>query len=147
MTAELRKLPVFTLNFLSTAAVLRHESGRLYSSPFLTYFFLSWTGRSSQGLERYGGSSLWRWRPALGCSANEEEVIQCTQCIIHFVVLGIVSRYPADIQNLLYCRCEKKGFCLNFVKNNRKWTVLRLHKEWRFLSSSKKKHCMCNKSK
>ena len=31
------------------------------------------TGRSSQGIEGYGGDPLWRRRPALGCSANEEE--------------------------------------------------------------------------
>ena len=31
------------------------------------------TGRSSQGIEGYGGGPLWRRSPALGCSANEEE--------------------------------------------------------------------------
>jgi hypothetical protein len=30
-------------------------------------------GRSSQGIEGYGGGSLWRRMPALGYSANEEE--------------------------------------------------------------------------
>ena len=30
-------------------------------------------GRSSQGIERYGGGPLWRQRSGLGCSANEEE--------------------------------------------------------------------------
>ena len=31
------------------------------------------TGRSSQGIEGYGGDPLWRRRSALGCSDNEEE--------------------------------------------------------------------------
>ena len=31
------------------------------------------TGRSSQGVEGYEGGPLWRRRPALGYSANEEE--------------------------------------------------------------------------
>ena len=31
-------------------------------------------GRSSQGIEGYGGDPLWRCRPTLGCSANEEEL-------------------------------------------------------------------------
>ena len=31
------------------------------------------TGRSSEGIEGYGGGPLWRRRPALGCSANDEE--------------------------------------------------------------------------
>ena len=36
------------------------------------------TGRSSQGIEGYGGGPVWRQRPALGCSANEEEkVLYC----------------------------------------------------------------------
>ena len=33
------------------------------------------TGRSSQGIEGCGGAPLWRRRPALGCSANEECVM------------------------------------------------------------------------
>ena len=31
------------------------------------------TGRSSQGIEGYEGGPLWRQRPTLGFSANEEE--------------------------------------------------------------------------
>jgi len=35
------------------------------------------TGRSSQGIEGYGGGLLRTPRPALGCSANEEEEEIC----------------------------------------------------------------------
>ena len=38
------------------------------------------TGRSSQGTDGYGGGPLWRQRPALGYSANEEEDIN--KCLI-----------------------------------------------------------------
>ena len=31
------------------------------------------TGRSGQGIKGCGGGPLWRQRPTLGCSANEEE--------------------------------------------------------------------------
>ena len=32
------------------------------------------TGRSSQGIEGYGGGPLWRRRSALGCSAIEKKL-------------------------------------------------------------------------
>ena len=44
------------------------------------------TGRTSQGIEGYGGVPLWRRRPVLDCSANveEEDIYYVLKWCIHF---------------------------------------------------------------
>ena len=45
------------------------------------------TERNSQGIEGYGGVSLWRRRPALSCSANQKEEINKQLNDIYSVII------------------------------------------------------------
>ena len=58
-------------------------------------------GRSNQGIEIYGGDPLWRQRPALGCSANEEEDIGYLICA-HWLALRPYIKFLNKLSNSKY---------------------------------------------
>ena len=44
------------------------------------------TGKTSQGIEGYGGAPLWTRRPALGCDANEGEEVLSVVLLVYLVL-------------------------------------------------------------
>ena len=56
------------------------------------------TGRSSQGIEGYGGGPLWKRKPALGCNVNDEDEVNLfAQCQCRCLLFKrFLDRCPAQ---------------------------------------------------
>ena len=75
------------------------------------------TGRSSQGIEGYGGGPLWRKMPEVGCNANDG--VELKSILLNIIFHAPMGRFHLELIYFNYQffrRSPIQQFCFNFLK-------------------------------